>query len=197
MNIELFTEADIAAAAKLAYPVWGEEHGKLGYEFGLLMCEYIVRYGWLNEEFAFKVVDDGEMVGCILAGRITDKSTYNEWLDNHIPTMNQAQLEEALALRSYFDRTGPKVYSQMDKDTDLYLSFFISSKPGCGKVLINEIIHLAKSKGYKNLYLWTDSSCNHEYYARNGYTLVSEFKSDEWAMNDDCYMTYIYKRSMD
>ncbi|WP_290540024.1 hypothetical protein [Alistipes sp.] len=197
MKIEIFTEADIAEAAKLAYDVWGDEFGRLGHEYGLLMCEYIVRYGWLNEEFAFKIVEEGRMLGCILAGRVTDKSSCNEWLERHIPAMNREQLDEALAVRTYFDRTGPKLYARMNEETDLCLSFFISSKPGYGKVLINEIMRLAKSKGYGHLYLWTDSSCNHEYYARNGYTLVSEFKSEEWAMNDDRYLTYIYKKSVD
>ncbi len=197
MEIQKFTELDIKEAAELAFPIWGEEHAKNGKEFGLLMCEYIVRYGWLNKDYAFKIVENGEMIGCVLAGKITDKSTYNEWLDEHTPTMNQAQLDEALALRSYFVQTGPKVYSQMNADTDLYLSFFFSSKQGCGKILVNEIIQLAKADGYKNLYLWTDSSCNHEYYARNGYTLASKFKSNEWATDKNDYLTYIYKKSIE
>ena len=45
MKIETFTEEDIREAAHLAYPVWGEGHAANGQgeEFGLLMCEYIIR----------------------------------------------------------------------------------------------------------------------------------------------------------
>ncbi len=78
-------------------------------------------------------------------------------------------------MREYFDRIGPKVYSQMNPETDLYLSFFISSIHGCGKCLLAEVISLAQSEGYNNLYLWTDSSCNHGYYAHHGFEKTAEF----------------------
>lgn len=55
MTIEKFTEADISEAALLAYPVWGVGHAANGQgeAFGLLMCEYIVRYGWYGAPYAF------------------------------------------------------------------------------------------------------------------------------------------------
>ena len=48
MKIETFTENDIREAAELAYPVWGVGYADSGRgkDFGLLMCEYIVRYGF-------------------------------------------------------------------------------------------------------------------------------------------------------
>ena len=80
-------------------------------------------------------------------------------------------------------------------DKDLYLSFFISAVQGCGKRLLAEIVALAKSEGYQSLYLWTDSSCNHSYYAHHGFEMVAEFKSDEWMTDSDDYLTYIYRKS--
>ena len=53
----------------------------------------------------------------------------------------------------------------------------------------------AKSEGYESLYLWTDSSCNHGYYAHHGFEMVTEFKSDEWKTDSDDYLTYIYRKS--
>ena len=152
MTIEIFTEEDIREAAFLAYPVWGEGHAANGQgeEFGLLMCEYIIRYGWYGAPFAFKITDEGKMMGCILAGNIEQDNGYNEWLDSVIPSFNEQQREEALA----------------------------------------------KSEGYENLYLWTDSSCNHGYYAHHGFEKVAEFKSDEWKTDSNNYITYIYKKSI-
>lgn len=197
MKIEKFVEADIREAAALAFPVWGVGHASNGQgnEFGLLMCEYIVRYGWYGAPYAFKMTENGKMVGCILAGNITWKNGYNEWLDTLLPTFNERQREEALALRDYFVATGPKVYDRMNPEEDLYLSFFLSSVPGCGKKLLAEVVALAKEEGYKNLYLWTDSSCNHGYYAHHKFEQVAEFKSNEWATDANDYLTYIYKKS--
>ena len=66
---------------------------------------------------------------------------------------------------------------------------------GCGKRLLAEIVELANSEGYESLYLWTDSSCNHGYYAHHGFEMVAEFKSDEWKTDSDDYLTYIYRKS--
>ena len=169
MTIEQFTEKDIQEAVELAYPVWGEEHASNGgKEFGKLMCEYIIRYGWYGEKYALTM----------------------------LPSLTESQREEALALRSYFVHTSPKVHQYMNPDEDLYLSFFISSAKGCGKILLNEMMKITSADGYKNMYLWTDSSCNHEYYDRNKFTLVSEFKNDDWDATNDSYLTYIYKKTI-
>lgn len=197
MKIEKFTENDIREAAELAYPIWGVGHGESGRgkEFGQLMCEYIVRYGWYGAPYAFKMVDDeGHMLACILAGNHTVENGYNEWLKTLMPTFNDDQKEEAIALREYFGNTAPKVYQYMTAGKDLYLSFFISSVPGCGKLLLSKVIQLARSEGYRALYLWTDSSCDHEYYAHHRFEKVAMFKSDEWKTDNEDYLTYIYKK---
>ena len=64
-----------------------------------------------------------------------------------------------------------------------------------GKRLLAEIVALAKSESYESLYLWTDSSCNHSYYAHHGFEMVAEFKNDEWKTDSDDYLTYIYRKS--
>ena len=196
MKIEIFTETDIKEAARLAYPVWGEGHASNGQgeRFGLLMCEYIIRYGWYGEPFAFKITDEGKMVGCILAGNITQDNHYNQWLEEQMPTFNDKQKQEALALKDYFGKTSPKVYRHMNAEKDLYLSFFLSSVPGCGKLLLAEVVSLAREKSYESLYLWSDASCNHGYYAHHGFEKVDEFKSGEWATDTADYLTYIYRK---
>lgn len=55
---------------------------------------------------------------------------------------------------------------------------------------------LAKSEGYENLYLWTDSSCNHGYYAHHDFKKVVEFKSGEWAADSEDYLTFIYRKNI-
>ena len=141
MIIERFTEEDIREAAHLSYPVWGEGHAANGQgeEFGLLMCEYIIRYGWYGAPFAFKITDEGKMVGCILAGDIEQDNGYNEWLDSVMPSFNEQQRAKALALRDYFGKTSPKVYRHMRADKNLYLSFFISAVQGSASVCLQRL----------------------------------------------------------
>ena len=90
--------------------------------------------------------------------------------------------------------TGSKVHEYMIAEKDLYLSFFISTVQGCGKMLLAEVVSLARSVGYENMYLWTDSSCNHGYYAHHDFKKVAEFKSREWAADSEDYLTFIYRK---
>ena len=108
MKIEKFTEDDILEAARLAYPVWGVGYADdgQGEEFDLLMCEYIVRYGWYGAPYAFKVTENDKIVACILAGNILQENRYNEWVDTVLPGFNEKQRREALALKDYFVKTG-------------------------------------------------------------------------------------------
>lgn len=159
------------------------------------MCEYIVRYGWYGAPYAFKIIDDeGKMVASVLAGKHTVDNGYNKWLEKQMLDFDENQMKEATALKTYFDNTAPKVYRHMIAGKDLYLSYFYSVVPGCGKILLGEVMKLAKSEGYDAMYLWTDSSCDHKYYAHNGFVKVDEFESNEWKCDDNDYLTYIYKK---
>ena len=88
-------------------------------------------------------------------------------------------------MREYFIDTAKKVYCHMTAGRDLYLAFFISAVPGCGKMLLNEFSQKAKADGYENMYLWTDSSCDHNYYDHHHFEKVAEFKSGEWEADDE------------
>ena len=61
---------------------------------------------------------------------------------------------------------------------------------------------MAKSEDYENLYLWTDSSCDHGYYAHHDFEKVAKFKSDEWKTDDTntfymliYFAVYFYKEN--
>lgn len=59
----------------------------------------------------------------------------------------------------------------------------------------NSPIKPSGKKGYE-LIPWTDSSCDHNYYAHHHFEKVAEFKCDEWKADNNDYMTYIYKREI-
>ena len=48
----------------------------------------------------------------------------------------------------------------------------------------------------RHLYLWTDTSCTHEYYPQHGFTLVSQFLSEVYDSYAPGYTTYIYKKGI-
>lgn len=194
MDICRFMPQDIAEATRLADYSWLGEHEGFSLEFGKLMAEYIVRSGYLNADMAFKITENGIMHGCILAGRKQDQyHDYEAWLASILPNMTEKELQRAQDMKAYFDNMSKKTKMQMQSD-DLYLSLFISDKAGCGKFLLKAMLDMAKAQGLKNIYLWTDSTCNHTYYDNNNYTLVEKFDNLNLQNSYAHYISYIYKK---
>ena len=42
------------------------------------------------------------------------------------------------------------------------------------------------------MYLWTDTSCNHDYYPNHGFTLATKYRDSHYSTNENDYITYIY-----
>lgn len=58
--------------------------------------------------------------------------------------------------------------------------------------MIDEFLH----RDLRHLYLWTDTSCTHEYYPQHGFTLVGQFLSEVYDSYAPGYTTYIYKKDI-
>jgi Acetyltransferase (GNAT) family. len=79
---------------------------------------------------------------------------------------------------------------------EVKLSLFISNQKGCGKKLLQEMMDKFRHRDLRHLYLWTDTSCTHEYYPQHGFTLVSQFLSEVYDSYAPGYTTYIYKKGI-
>ena len=83
---------------------------------------------------------------------------------------------------------------QCMNDGEVKLSLFISNQKGCGKQLLQAMMDEFQRRELKKLYLWTDTSCTHEYYPQHGFTLVGQFLSEVYDSYAPGYTTYIYKK---
>ena len=197
MEILEFKQEDIREAAKLCFPQWGKEQTDNGFshEFGEIMCEYIVRYGWYDNEYAWKIEDD-QMCACIVGGTKYDSSDYDSWLDKKLPEMTDDERSEALKIRGYFRTMSERMKCLMNNDTDFYLSFFFSAKLGYGKELLGKLIDTIKTNGYRHLYLWTDSTCNHSFYDKNKFDLIKKIRNENFSSDGEDYYSYIYRLTL-
>ena len=195
MQMQGFTAKDIQEATLLADKIWEDEYVNFDKKFAQTMAEYIIRCSFLNEELALKITDNGIMNACILASEKNDIGNYAEWLKAQYKHMNEKELARAKAMHAYFSNVSEKVHNAMNED-DLYLGLFVSNQAGCGKILMQEIINLAKAKNLKNMYLWTDTTCDFDYYEKHNYILVDTI-SNRHLQNDYAdYITYIYRKSI-
>ncbi len=194
MKIEKFTNDDFAKAVPLAAGAWGEFYADERQWFIDAVAEYILRYNFSNPSLALKAVgDDGVIHGVLFANFHDDKADVYQWRENIEAQMTDHERERFRLLADYMLEVDGKTVQCMN-DGEVKLSLFISNQKGCGKQLLQAMMDEFQRRDLRNLYLWTDTSCTHEYYPKHGFTLVGQFLSEVYDSYAPGYTTYIYKK---
>lgn len=195
MKIEKFTEKDIPEAVKLTVEAWNEAIGQWDRRVAHVVCEYSVRDEFLNPDYALKITENGEMLGFILAATASDTNCADDWLHSRRGEFTDCEHLEILDIVEEASHSNESLVLRNMVDGDAMLTFFLSTRPGCGRLLLNEMCTLLSNDGYRNLLLWTDITCNHQYYPKHGFSLVDEqhFQADG---NEEPFTVFIYKKPL-
>ena len=106
--------------------------------------------------------------------------------------MTQDDKITAFNFLDYVENTGKEVKTIMNED-DLMMGLFISTQKGGGRMLLSKLVETAKENNIKNIYLWTDTVCDFDYYQKNKFTLVKEIKNN---VNNKIINTLIFKKGI-
>lgn len=191
MLLRRFTDSDILQSPRLAKLTWGDFYTNESKELQNLIYSFMVEYYDLNREFSFSIVDN-ELKGILLAFLKTDNYKMNNFAERINALSNKTEQETALNLFNYLEICGKEVKNIINND-DIILGLFISIQKGCGKQLLSKLIESGRKRNMKNIYLWTDTTCDYEYYRKNNFVLVKEF---ETLLNDKPIKTLIYKKTI-
>jgi len=190
--IRNFNDNDIVEASKFAQLTWGDFYTNQSEQLQQLIYHFMVSYYDLNRTFSFSSIDD-KYNGFLLAANKFDKN--NAYLDYERKVHNLKNENEqkiALELLRYLDDCGNKVKNLMS-EKDLMLGLFVSIKKGCGKLLLAKLVETASIHNIENIYLWSDTSCDYEYYRKNNFLTVKEFSN---FINNKPITTLIFKKSL-
>lgn len=191
MKVRHFLDTDIEHASKIAHKVWGDLYTRESDELQNLIYEFMVHYYDLNRDFSFSIFDE-KLNGFLLAASKHDKNnSYEGYLEN-LKKLDEKEQKIGKDLLEYLNECGKAVKEQMNDD-DIMLGLFISQEKGCGKTLLTKLTDTCKEKNIKNIYLWTDTTCDHDYYDKNNFTLVNEV---ETLVNGQKIRTIIYKKAV-
>lgn len=191
MNVRNFTDTDIAHASKIAHRVWGELYTQETPELQDLIYEFMVHYYDLNREFSFSIFDE-KLNGFLLAATKHNKNDSHIHYLEKLKLLNDKDQKIGKDLLEYLNTCGKAVKEHMN-DNDIMLGLFISQEKGCGKALLSKLAETCKEKNIKNIYLWTDTTCDHDYYDKNKFILVNEV---ETLVNGQNIRTIIYKKEI-
>ena len=196
MQIKPFEEKYIPYLVETVKSLWGVPNGTD--KFNTVDVEFIVRNNIYKNDMALELVQGNEILAAAFGAEKGEHNTAKQWLDAQINTGNFSENERiSLALVSeYLTAMDERTLSYMGKE-DVKLSLFISRCKGKGKIILNELVKNFSQKGFKNMYLWTDCTCNWQYYQDHDYELIEKAKYEKFSTDDgDDFLTYIYKKAL-
>ena len=197
MEITRFTPEDRDAAISLSRQAWHGFYDGMPEDYISRIGECIVRHNYTDHDLAFKIADGGEVKGIIFGSRKeTVAVDLSDWVKEQVKTLSPQQKELLERLNSYMDEADRATLAAMT-DEDVKLSLFISRQKGCGRELLRTLMQAFRTQGFQRMFLWTDTSCDHDYYPAHGFTLAAEYRDRHYSTDEADYMTYIYYKPIE
>lgn len=190
--IRNFEDSDIIEACAISHLTWGDLYTNQSLNLQNLIYDFMVEYYDLNREFSFSCLEDG-FNGFLLAALKADRNNSYETLKKRVENLqDDKEQKTALELFDYLETCGRAVKEVMNDD-DVMLGLFVSVKKGCGRKLFEKLVETCRQRGIKNIYLWTDTTCDYTYYQKNNFILVKEVFN---IINGKEIGTLIYKKEV-
>jgi len=163
--------------------------------FKRIYAEAVIRQDMHDNQMQFQLTENGQLRAIACASIKGEKNSAEIWWQEQFKKLTPDQQFSFNLSRDYLNLMDEKAYSFMNED-DVKLDMFISIKTGWGKKILKEATDYFRQQGFKNLFLWTDSDCNVEWYVSHGYELVDEGVYEPFSNDDEEYKTFIFKRKI-
>ena len=160
-----------------------------------LDVEFIVRHNIFYNEFALQLVQGEELRAVAFAARKEEKNDALQWLEENNQNLSAKEQESLQQVVDYLEQMDEKTCSCMEQDA-VRLTLFASSQRGCGSMILQQLEERLRRAGFKAMYLWTDSDCNHQWYPKHGFTLVESEVNENFSTPEKNFMTYIFCKKL-
>ena len=162
--------------------------------FRKLYAEGIIRQNMHDNKTQFQLVENNQLMAVAFTSKKGEKKSVEAWWKEQYEKLSDSQKISFDMCNEYLTLMDQKTLALMQND-DIKLDLFISTKKGWGKKILDVVLGDFKQSGYKNLYLWTDSECNVDWYIEHGYELLDEDVYEPFSSEED-YKTYIFRRKL-
>lgn len=181
INYESMRRKDYTVVKELIKHAWFDDYN---YSKGVinLYCNYYLAHYLKKSDFLVVAKDDDKVVGFIMGSSKTNifkKFFY----DMYIAMLAFASLftsggRRGLKVTLKTNRANNKLKKHIDSSISGELSLFIVSSDhqrlGIGSKLQSLFYEYLKEKGKKEVYLFTDSYSNNQFYTKRGYEVVAQ-----------------------
>ena len=157
-------------AGRMALSIWEDETPDIPRVYRDVIYAYLPRYYYdQTSPYNLAVLENGHLQALLLASADPPEPVAaHAWLKENLPPGGWGY---AQAYQKYLDgnRRLEDAYRSGD---DVVLLFFASIRPGCGKLLMQEFCRRLLGDGKKSMLLWTDNTCDYQYYWDHDFTLL-------------------------
>lgn len=160
-----------------------------------LDVEFIVRHNIFYNEFALQLVQGEELQAVVFAARKEEENDALQWLEANNQNLSAKEAESLQRVVDYLEHMDEKTCGCMEQDA-VRLTLFASSQRGCGSMILQQLEERLRRAGFKAMYLWTDSDCNHQWYPKHGFTLVESEVNESFSTPEKNFMTYIFCKKL-
>lgn len=193
-----FDMKNLPQVVQVVLPLWAPPSDDEN--FVRMDVEFIVRNNIYQPKFSFQLADkrrspENELLSAAFFTLKDDANTAREWLSEQAKNVTASQKVSLEMVQAYLEYMDKKALSFMNGD-DIKLSLYVSRKRGMGAALLEKVLPRLAAKGYKNLYLWTDSDCNWKWYVNHGYELVSQEVYEPFSEPSREYTTFVFKKPL-
>ena len=198
VTLSRFDIKNLPQVVDVVLPLWAPPSDDE--DFVRLDVEFIVRNNIYQPRLSFQLADkkrspDNELLSAAFFTLKDDANTARAWLEENSLACSDSQKASLEMVKTYLEYMDKKALSFMKSD-DIKLSLYVSRKRGMGAALLEKLLPRLAAKGYKNLYLWTDSDCNWKWYVNHGYLLVSQEVYAPFSGPGRDYTTFVFKKPL-
>ena len=198
VTLSRFDMKNLPQVVDVVLPLWAPPSADE--DFVRLDVEFIVRNNIYQPRLSFQLADkkrspDNELLSAAFFTLKDGANTARAWLEENSRACSDSQKASLEMVKAYLEYMDKKELSFMNAD-DIKLSLYVSRKRGMGAALLEKLLPRLAAKGYKNLYLWTDSDCNWKWYVNHGYLLVSQEVYAPFSGPGRDYTTFVFKKPL-
>ena len=188
-----FLPGDLDRAGEIACRLWRDEAGFIPRAMQPKLYEYLVRYYYVPASpFSCAVTCKGELCAFLLAAAGKHSTDHADvWFREKLSAGERELFE---AYKAYLDGNKYAEEKLLQKNEALLL-LFCSVQKGCGALLMEEFLGRCRKNGISSMLLWTDDTCDFQWYQRNGFTEVARFPANP-TLPGQQLTTFIFRKAV-
>lgn len=192
MMITRLNSRDLPEVIDMTFEQWKESYAGQTDGFIKKASEFIVRKNYYDNEFSYKIVEDGIIRAILFGCHKQETNDALDWVAKEMKNMTESEIEIMDNQVHYLTKFDNLLSTYMTGN-DMKIALIISNKRGYGTILLNHFISICTKRKRDDLYLWTDTTCNHQYYPKQGFGEIMSVENSNPNTKEEGYQTIFYK----